>query len=340
MALILVGEGAAAEDHEDPEAAEEADQVGPREVLPPIGVFGERVHGLGDVKLSFRYARVGKNGLLIGRDRIDPERFLLNSSYREVPVTYSEDRISFEAAWVPTREITLVLRIPFVDKQAVHLIKEGGGTRPFETRATGFGDVNISLLYHVYEEDDNRLHLNLGLSLPAGSSSVSSGRSDPLRLERLSYEMQLGSGTVDLLPGFTYNGQWKVLIWGAQLAGELRAGTNDEGYTLGNAYRLTSWIGVRWVEWMHAGFRTEWNQWFNPEGADALMDPAQSPIFDATKLAGRRLDALFSLDFYAPFGPLRGTRVSVEAGLPAYQSLDGPQLRTKWLMTVGLQYAF
>ncbi len=323
----------------DEKEAEESEEE-PREVLPPIGVFGERVHHRRGIKLSFRYEHLSNAGLLIGDERVDPEAYLLASSYQEVPFSSSEDRVTFEVAWVPADELTLVLRVPFVDKEAVHLIEEGGGVRAFGTRATGFGDVNLSLLYHVYQERHARLHLNLGLNLPSGSSTVSSTRSDPMVLERLPYSMQLGSGTVDLIPGFTYNGDWKLIIWGAQVEGELRAGTNNQGYTLGNRYRATSWLGVRWVEWMHAGFRLEWMHWFNAEGGDPLMDPTRSPDFDSMLLAGRRLDTLFSLDFYAPFGPLAGTRVSIEGGLPAYQNLDGPQLRAEWLLTVGLQYAF
>ena len=53
-----------------------------------------------------------------------------------------------------------------------------------------------------------------------------------------------------------------------------------------------------------------------------------------------QLDVLAGLDFEVPSGPLAGIRFAVEAGLPVYQRLDGPQLETDWTTTIGAQYAF
>ena len=70
------------------------------------------------------------------------------------------------------------------------------------------------------------------------------------------------------------------------------------------------------------------------------MLATRSPLDNALLQASRRLDALFGFDFYVTRGSLHGMRLSVEAGLPAYQSLDGPQLRNRWSLTAGVQYAF
>jgi hypothetical protein len=183
--------------------------------------------------------------------------------------------------------------------------------------------------------------LNLGVSLPSGSTNetqitpVSGGQ-----LVRLPYIMQLGSGTVDLMPGVTYAGHWKRLNWGGQIGARLRAGTNSIGYILGDRYEVTGWTGVDWNGWLSNSFRLDWRQDFNIRGIDPLLDPTITPLNDPFLQARRRLDALFGLDIRPTGGVLGGTHWAVEAGLPAFQHVDGPQLRVTWVIQASLTYSF
>jgi hypothetical protein len=56
--------------------------------------------------------------------------------------------------------------------------------------------------------------------------------------------------------------------------------------------------------------------------------------------AGERVDVLLGLNFYVPRGFMRGSRFMVEAGVPVYEHLRGPQLGLDWTMNVGVTYAF
>ena len=51
-------------------------------------------------------------------------------------------------------------------------------------------------------------------------------------------------------------------------------------------------------------------------------------------------DAILGLNFIVPRGPLMGNRLSVEGGLPVYQRLEGPQLKTDFISTVSWKKAF
>ncbi len=305
---------------------------------PPIGVFGEQVHAKGQAMLSYRFQRVVMDDLMMGRTQLSAEEVQQRTGDAVVPSRMVSSTHLFEAMWVALDEITFVASIPFIDKKMWN-IRSGGG--PFTTRARGFGDARISLLYRVYEDEFGLVHLNIGLSLPSGATNVTDmtpmSGSKPARLP---YIMQLGSGTIDLLPGFTYNGRWRGNAWGAQISGVLHAGTNKRGYTLGNRYSATGWFGRRWLPWLDTSFRMNWQQWSELNGEDDQHVGSLLTGENRDRQDGRRLDVLFSLDFYAPTGGLRGARLALEAGLPAYQYLDGPQLRTKWLMTAGIQYAF
>jgi hypothetical protein len=325
-----------------------AEEPGVPHAKPPIGVFGALPHTRGDVMLSYRFHRNSEDGLMVGDERVDAAEVAALTSFAVIPLSADSDTHVFEVMWVPFEEITFVLGLPYVVKQMEQLQLSSGIV--YRTSAQGFGDLDVSLLYRVFEDDWSRVHLNLGMSFPTGTiNATDTSPANGDLLERLPYDMQLGSGTFDIRPGFTYNGFWSGNAWGTQIIGLLHAGTNSAGYTLGNAYQITAWLGRRWLPWLNTAFRLDWQQWSDPTGEDNLVallfaggtsEAVNSPAYVADLQGGRRLDALFSLDVYITGGALEGTRLAIEAGLPAYQSLDGPQLRTKWLLTAGLQYAF
>ena len=302
---------------------------------PPIGVHGDVAHGQGAVMLSYRYQRQSFAGLQVG----EQELFGPAAGYAESPTALRQDAHWLELYWAPVHEVTFVLTLPYLDKEMDQLVAATG--LPYTSQAKGFGDFTMTLLYRVYDARHSRLHLNFGLSLPSGSTNES--QVTPASggvLQRLPYAMQLGSGTVDLRPGVTLNAHAADFYFGGQLGGVLHAGTNTRGYRLGNSYHVTGWAGWRVAPWLGTSFRLDWRHVFDPDGADPLLVPTRSPAEDARLLGGMRLDALFGADVFFDGAGLEGTRLSIEAGLPAYQSLDGPQLAADWLLTAALQYAF
>jgi hypothetical protein len=64
------------------------------------------------------------------------------------------------------------------------------------------------------------------------------------------------------------------------------------------------------------------------------------PTADPSRRGGDRVDVLVGVNLYARSGFIKGQRLAVEAGMPVYQSLDGPQLQTDFTLTVGWQYAW
>lgn len=309
------------------------------EVHPPIGVFGSTIHTRGDVMLSYRFNRSDYEGLMEGTRDITAAE--VPGEYDVIPTALRVTTHYFEAMWAPVEEFTIVVTLPFYEKSLDWQPREGVAGNAQTTTVNGFGDISLNFLYRVFDDEGGRLHLNLGLGFPSGSTSESAVTpTSGDRLERLPYVMQLGSGTIDLKPGVTYNGYWRGMNWGAQILGVLHAGTNSENYTKGNEYSITGWAGRKWARWFGTAFRLAWQQAFNPEGFDDRMWTTASPLANPELQAFRRLDALFGFDFYVTGGRFQGVRLSVEAGLPAYQSVDGPQLRNRWSLTAGIQYAF
>ena len=75
-------------------------------------------------------------------------------------------------------------------------------------------------------------------------------------------------------------------------------------------------------------------------GSDPGLATNPTPEESAQPAEAHRLDLLFGINVYVPKGPLKGSRLMVEGGIPVYQDLDGPQLGTAWILSVGCSYAF
>lgn len=74
----------------------------------------------------------------------------------------------------------------------------------------------------------------------------------------------------------------------------------------------------------------------NIGGADSDLNPAMVPTADPSRRAGTRVDALVGAN--ALIGG--GHRLSLEFGYPILQDLNGPQLETDFVGTIGWQFSF
>lgn len=301
----------------------------------PIGVMGDHTHEVGEVMFSYRYMRMGMDGMRDDDSRVSRSHVLVD--FPVTPVSMDMEMHMFGGMYAPIDRLTIMLMVPIVYLEMEHRTRTGV---VFTTKSEGIGDVRATALIDLWKIEGHQVHANLGMSFPTGSirekdRTPSMGGAKV----RLPYPMQVGSGTFDLLPGLTYNGHEGMISWGAQALGEIRLEENDEQYQRGNEYTLTSWGAYQLTDWVSASLRFAWQHEVNYRGRDPLLNPAMIPTADAGRRAGMRLDALAGLNFVVPSSALKGLRFAIEAGLPAYQRLDGPGLETDWIMTLGVQYA-
>lgn len=304
----------------------------------PIGVMADHTHVPGEWMVSYRYMRMRMNGMRDDDDRVGANRVL--ESFPVTPIRMEMEMHMFGVMYAPIERLTLALMLPYVRSEMDHRLRDG---RRFTTRSDGLGDIRALGLIELVAERDHRLHAQLGFSFPTGSITEqdrlpASGNTTV----RLPYPMQIGTGTYDFLPGLTYRGQRNAYSWGAQARGEIRLHENHAGYRVGNQYAVTGWGALELTEWVSTSLRLEWQQSLNYRGREesASVNPSVVPTADPGRQASARLDALLGLNFIMPAGPLAGIRLAIEAGLPAYQRLDGPALETDWTLTTGVQYAF
>ena len=111
-------------------------------------------------------------------------------------------------------------------------------------------------------------------------------------------------------------------------------------YQLGNRGELGLWVARNFASSLSTSLRLRGELWGNIHGADDRLNPAMVPTADPDLRAGRRVDVLFGTNIFALSGPLEGNRLAFEFGLPLYQSLDGPQLKTSWYMSLAWNWTF
>lgn len=322
----------------------------------PIGVMGDHMHKTGEVMLSYRFMHMDMGGYRSGTNSLSPEQVASTPNVffglpgqppdiRIVPTSMTMDMHMFGAMYAPNDRLTLMAMMPYITKEMEHITFAGptGTARlgTFRTQSQGWGDLKLSGLYRLMAGDRHKLHLNLGISLPTGSTTERATVLTPMGTTpklRMPYGMQLGSGTYDLLPAITYNGRSGATGWGAQLSGVLRTGKNN-GWSFGNEARLSTWASYQPRPWISLSGRIEAKTVGDIDGRDnQIVGPA--PTLNPDNYGGETVTLFAGVNLMGQRGALRGQRVALEIGLPVYQDLNGLQLETDWTAMLGWQYAF
>lgn len=210
------------------------------------------------------------------------------------------------------------------------------GTSSTET-SSGIGDLELRGLYSLYEAPAlrHRVLITFGVGIPTGS--IDQKDSEGARIE---YPMQSGSGTFSLLPGFMYLGQILPWSWGAEAVSTARLGRNKHDYRMGNRYDTRMWIARRLTSLMSVSASAVGESLGNFRGADASLDPLDEPTKDPSLQGGTRVDALLGIIIHPAAGIFKGQQFLFEGDAPFIQSLDGPQLKRRYMLHAALQWAF
>lgn len=330
------------------------------ETHAPIGVMGDHAHGKNEWMMSYRYMSMSMSGLADGSNGLTNQE-VFDRGYMVAPQDMTMDMHMFGAMYAPSNSLTLMAMLPYVEKDMDLLRRAmpmnmgmgmgdmgmgmGGMMMPaleFSTKSSGFGDLKLSGIYKLKEsssaDSDTNVLLNFGVSLPTGA--INEKDQTPMGNTLLPYPMQLGSGTVDLLPGITYNNTGKAFNWGAQARAVIRLGDNYRGYSLGNRYEASAWIAKGWAPEVSTSLRLKAQKWGDVDGADDGLNPNMIPTADPDNLGGERVELIAGINLMATSGAVKGNRLALEIGAPVHQDLDGPQMETDWTLTLGWQLAF
>ena len=301
-----------------------------------INVLGTHTHLAGEWMIGYKFMFMKMQG-----NRDGTNRRTAGDVLQDFPVTPTDMNMAMhmiEVMYSPWNDLTLMAMFPYLDISMDHLTRSGV---EFTTQTQGISDISLLGLYTVYgevEKGGHRLLVMPGLSFPTGS--IDERGDTPAGNQQLPYPMQLGSGTFDLLPGFAYLGESENWAWLTEAEGTIRLGKNSRDYSLGNQLHLNAWVSRLLTSMTSLSAQIDGFIWGNIDGADPELNPAVVPTADPNRRGGKRVDFVLGLNLYASEGRFNGNRLAIEAGLPVYQSLDGPQLENDWRLAAVWNWTF
>ena len=333
----------------------------------PIGVMGDHRHHEGEVMLSYRYMDMGMQGMRSGTNDVSAAEVAMmanplagetlrmgNNPSVMVPATYRISPVDMQMkmhmfgimyGWSEDATIMGMLNYQQKDMNLVTFAGMMGNTEKgrFKGSTSGMGDTKISAMVNIHSTPASKWHYTVGLSLPTGSIQESGSILAPtgmnVSIDRLAYPMQLGSGSYDLLLGTTYVGYQADFSWGGQLQGVYRLNDNSEGYRLGNKVEATTWLAKQWQPALSTSIRLAAKSEGSIQGRDAVMTGAM-PLFYAGNSGRDEVDLHVGVNLLGQDGALKGHRLAIEIGGPVYERVNGLQMSSSWLATVGWQKAF
>lgn len=304
------------------------------DAAPPTGIMGGMFPARGRLIPSLGFMHMEMDGNRAGTDRVSTAQVL--AQFPVAPLAMEMGMTMFGLMYGVTDDVSVMAMVPYVEKSMPHLTRTGVR---FRTASRGWGDVSVLANWRVWQQGTQELGLSAGLALPTGSTDERDAT--PMGPNQvLPYPMQIGSGTFDLLPAITYKARTGDLSWGAQARGRIRLGENDENYSLGDVYSLSVWAARRWSNAVSTSIRLTGAAIGDIDGADARLNPAIVPTAVAGLRAGETLDLGLGLNFLVRSGPAKGTRLTVEAGAPIHQRLDGPQVERDYTVAARISKMF
>ena len=300
----------------------------------PISVMGDHTHDKGGLMFSYRSMLMSMEGTISKSSRVNNEAVYENYMVSPQEMQMQMHMLGFMFA--PSKKITLSVMANYRANSMGLKTKTGVD---FRTKSSGFGDLSVSVLHQIFNRNRQSLHANIGVSVPAGDINQSDATPMAANDTPLAYSMQLGSGTFDPFLGATYLSQWNQFSLGVQSTYRFRLGTNSKNYSLGNRFDFVGWGALKATDFLSVSTSISYFNLGEINGKDSDLNPMMMPLFNT--LNSRRSQWDFGIGANVLFlnETLKNLRIAAEAKLPITQDVSGIQMRNKFLITLGIQYA-
>ena len=299
----------------------------------PIHVMGDHMHTQGEFMFSYRFMTMNMKGMLSESSEIQNATVFENYMAAPQQMTMNMHMLGF--MYAPSDKLTLMVMGNYISNSMDLQTKMNVD---FETSSKGFGDISVAGLLHLLSQKRQKVHANVGISIPTGSLDQ---RGDTPMMDnvRLAYPMQLGSGTWDPYFGATYLGQSDKTSWGFQSLYKFRLGENSEGYTLGNQWSAGGWYAFKATKSFSFSGSLDYFKIGSIDGKDAELNPMMMPLFNANNSGRNQLNLGLGSNYLISDGVFKNLRLALEVTIPLSQSVEGIQMKNGLMSTFGVQYA-
>jgi len=335
------------------------------DALAPAGIMTDHVHEKGKFGMAYSYMNMAMQGNQSGTSSVSDNQVFTN--YMMSPSKMNMQMHMLMPMYGITSRLTAMAMINYyVNTMSMNMmpmntmmnmpgmIMTDYGNMPSKMKSSGLGDTKLYLLYNLLGSCNQHLVLGAGVSLPTGNIDAK-GATNLGSNSILDYNMQLGTGTYNLLPSLVYTAQLNHFTFGAAFQSNIKLGVNSHNYSWGNEYSFSPWSACKIASWASVSLRGEAYYMSEMYGYDAAINQSASsdPTANVYNYGSRKVvNALAGINLYAPASFLQGIHLLVEYGMPVYQNLGGRtfpegtfpqqefQMPVKSTFTARLQYNF
>ncbi|WP_317897818.1 hypothetical protein [Aurantibacillus circumpalustris] len=305
----------------------------------PAGVMISHTHMKGEWMVSYRMMRMNMSGLLEGSQAINATDVLLN--YRTSPDLMQMDMHMLMLMYGLSDKITLMGMFHYTSNYMEMTMPSGTKFHRHSMSTNGLGDMKLYVLWSVIKKSEKEFLLSMGLNLPFGSINAQGAQHSAMYADqRYPYDMQLGSGSFDLMPSLSYIQKKNRITWSVQLGSILRPYYNSNEYKLGNELNFNAWTSLKWLRVISSSLRAEFLYSDKINGRDPSLNSCEEIAANPSNYGGLQAFIHLGSSLNGKRGFLKKNRLSFEYGLPFFQKLNGLQMPTKNLFTTSWSLTF
>lgn len=304
-------------------------------------------HGAGMWMFEYKYMRMAMENLKDANLVVEPGAIFYDPyNFDAAPTKMNMDMHMFMLMYGLTEKISLMGMFHYIVNDMEMLIDDATGETT-NMHSSGIGDTILSGSMQI----PHNMEMGFGVSLPTGSTSESGsmrmrmGDETPMTMNMLyPYAMQLGSGTIDIIPSLAYRNSWQSFDFGGKLAYTMRTkkSSDEYAYRLGNKLEVsafTDWNLHKNISLNVTGTLLSWGKIEGKTNPALLHGPngAGSPAAHPELYGGTRVDLSFGAKLKTSD---QMYYVRPEFAIPIYQNLWGPQMRTSWIFSAAIGAMF
>ncbi len=294
----------------------------------PSGVDADHVHTKGGIMIGYKFISSQGKGSYNDDTRYDRNKIF--SYYMRNVISQKIDKHSLEIMYGISNFLTLYSNLSFFKKETSYESLENELSNLF---TSGFGDIDVQSLYSIISKKNIKLHSNFGFIIPSGSIEKKN------KLNMMPYSMQIGSGHMSILSGFTSLFQLKKISGGFQPIYSFRVGKNSRGYAQGNLLDINYWVALKLTNSLSLSIRQNYINLKKISGADSDLNKSLMIINNNNNSGNVLLNSSLGLNLAIKKGVFRNTRISLEYSVPSYMSYNGLQVGSFNDFILNLQYS-
>ena len=293
----------------------------------PVGVKAPKAMMKDSWMFTYKYGHMDMDCCLNDSDKVSHDYIQNTSGYSMAPLRMEMHMHMFGAMYAYSEKNTLMLMIPYIDKE-MDMVKYSNG-KVITTRSSGLGDLNLVNIFKY----SNETSFKLGLSIPIGEFDEKDYNHMSV-LKVMPYPMQLGSGTYDLSVGLTYQKMMKEWSYGYNFTAITRFGNNGEGWRYGDRRDLQIWASRPVSKSLSLSIGLDMEDYEEIHGQSANRN-GMTPTWNENYHAGTRFTSNIGLNLKIP--SLSST-IGLQCGAPIYQDVQGPQMYPDFKCNLGISF--